>query len=56
MSIALNGRKGRRVGCIAMASGREVEVFDMDEDDEGDVDEEDAAEDGAADMSGIEET
>lgn len=46
VNIALNGRKGRRVGCIIMGDGREVEVLDMDED-EGDEDGEEG------DMSGV---
>lgn len=47
MNIALNGRKGRRVGCISMGDGREVEVLDMDEDEDEEEEEEDA------DMSGV---
>lgn len=50
ISIALNGRKGRRVGCVSMGDGREVEVLDMDEDEDDDEEEE---EDGDADMSGV---
>jgi hypothetical protein len=45
-SIALNGRKGRRVGCVLMEDGREVEVLDMEE---GEDDEEEEEEE----MSGI---
>jgi hypothetical protein len=48
-SIALNGRKGRRVGCILLEGGKEVEVLDMEEDD---GEEEEEEEDGQ-DMSGI---
>ena len=47
ISIALNGRKGRRVGCISMGDGREVEVLDLDEDEDEDEGEDDA------DMSGV---
>ncbi|KAK4687139.1 hypothetical protein P7C73_g2981, partial [Tremellales sp. Uapishka_1] len=41
ISLALNGRKGRRVGCISMGEGREVEVLDMDQDEDADDDDED---------------
>nr|XP_018260797.1 uncharacterized protein I303_06513 [Kwoniella dejecticola CBS 10117]OBR82955.1 hypothetical protein I303_06513 [Kwoniella dejecticola CBS 10117] len=42
-SIALNGRSGRRLGCIAYEDGRSVQVWDLDidedEDEDGDGDE-----------------
>jgi hypothetical protein len=46
VSIAANGRDGRRIACIAMGDRREMEVFDMGVDD----DEDDGAE--AMDISG----
>jgi hypothetical protein len=50
ISMALNGRKGRRVGCISMGDCEEVEVLDMDEDEDGDGDEE---EEGDVEMSDV---
>jgi hypothetical protein len=50
VSMALNGRKGRRVGCISMGDGKEVEVLDMDEDEDRDDDEE---EEGDVEMSDV---
>jgi hypothetical protein len=45
IGLAMNGRKGRRVGCVMGAKeGAEVEVWDMDGD-EGDDDEDDAESD-----------
>ena len=41
--IALNGRKGRRVGCVSLGDGRTVEVLDMEEN-EDDEDEEEEGE------------
>ena len=38
MQISLNGRKGRRVGCILGNLGRVLLVLDMDEDDVDDDD------------------
>ncbi|KAL7418520.1 hypothetical protein Q5752_006978 [Cryptotrichosporon argae] len=46
VALALNGRKGRRVGCVLGDGGRRVEVFDMDEDEAEDGEGED--EDGQA--------
>ena len=41
--IALNGRKGRRVGCVSLGDGKTVEVLDMeeneDDEDEGEGEE-----------------
>ena len=51
-SIALNGRKGRRVGCVMMEDGKEVEVLDMEADDGEEEEEEEEAEE-AEGMSGI---
>lgn len=52
-SIALNGRKGRRVGCVMMEDGKEVEVLDM-EGDEGEEEEEEEEEGEEEEgMSGI---
>ncbi|KAK8853269.1 hypothetical protein IAR55_003972 [Kwoniella newhampshirensis] len=47
VEIALNGRAGRRLGCILMEGGREVEVLDLEanEDEEGDEAEEEMEED-----------
>ncbi|WWD19682.1 hypothetical protein CI109_104144 [Kwoniella shandongensis] len=47
VEIALNGRKGRRLGCVLMEEGREVEVLDLeaDEDEEDDEEEEEMEED-----------
>jgi anaphase-promoting complex subunit 4 len=39
VALALNGKKGRRVGCVMNGQEGEVEVWDM-EDDEGDEEEE----------------
>lgn len=50
ISLALNGRKGRRVGCVAMGDGKEVEVLDMDEDEDED---EGGEEEGDANMSDV---
>ena len=44
LKFALNGRKGRRVGCILGNLGRVLEVLDLDE-------EEPEAEDGADEQS-----
>lgn len=42
VGLALNGRKGRRVGCvIGTREGGEVEVWDMEGDEDEDEDEED---------------
>lgn len=46
--LALNGRQGRRVGCVLGADGRSMQVFDM----ETDVDEEDV-DDNQDDNDGI---
>ncbi|ORX40520.1 hypothetical protein BD324DRAFT_647447 [Kockovaella imperatae] len=35
-SLATNGRKGRRSGCVLTTGGRRLEVFDMDQDEDGD--------------------
>lgn len=53
VSIALNGRPGRRVGCVIMGDGKEVEVLDMDQDEDAEEDDEEGEED--VDMSGITE-
>ncbi|RXK35659.1 hypothetical protein M231_07089 [Tremella mesenterica] len=42
-ALALNGRQGRRVGCVSMGDGRIVQVFDMDEDEGEDEEEEEDA-------------
>jgi hypothetical protein len=34
IAIALNGRQGRRVGCVMMGQGTEVEVLDMEADED----------------------
>jgi len=47
ISLALNGRKGRRVGCVSMGDGRELEILDMDEDE--------GQEDASGYMEGVEE-
>ena len=38
VTIALNGRKGRRIGCVCIGDGREIEVLDMDHDEDAEVD------------------
>ena len=40
IDIALNGRKGRRVGCVMVRGKKEIGVWDM-EVDEGDAEEDD---------------
>ncbi|OCF61367.1 hypothetical protein L486_01015 [Kwoniella mangroviensis CBS 10435] len=47
--IALNGRKGRRLGCILYEDGKEVQVWDLD------VDEDDEEEEEGEEMDGVEE-
>lgn len=49
VSLALNGRKGRRVGCILMGDGTQVEVLDMEEDEDAPDEENDG-------MEGVEES
>lgn len=39
VSLASNGRKGRRIACLSMGDGREMQVFDMSVDDDEDEDE-----------------
>jgi hypothetical protein len=51
ISLALNGRKGRRVGCVSMGEGKQVEVFDMEEDEDA----QEGGEGDSADMEGVEE-
>lgn len=48
-ALALNGRKGRRVGCVMVGEGREIQVLDLeeDEDDVDDVDDDEEEEGGA---------
>ncbi|OCF41363.1 hypothetical protein I317_04844 [Kwoniella heveanensis CBS 569] len=47
--LALNGRKGRRLGCVIQEEGTEIQVWDLDvnedDDDEGEEEEEDGEED-----------
>jgi len=52
VTLALNGRKGRRVGCIMMGEGREVEVLDMDQDEDAD---DGNNEDDESGMEGVED-
>lgn len=58
VSIALNGRKGRRLGCILVETedDRQVEVLDLDadedEEEEGEQEEEDGAEYGGQHWDG----
>ncbi|WWC91790.1 uncharacterized protein L201_006737 [Kwoniella dendrophila CBS 6074] len=40
VEIALNGRKGRRLGCVLFEDGKEVQVWDLDIDEDEDEDEE----------------
>ncbi|WRT70155.1 uncharacterized protein IL334_007149 [Kwoniella shivajii] len=49
--IALNGRKGRRLGCVLDEGGKEVSVWDLDVDE----DEEDENGEGDEEMEGVEE-
>ena len=37
-SLATNGRKGRRVGCVLTTGGKRLEVLDMDQDEEEEED------------------
>lgn len=41
VSLASNGRKGRRIACLSMGDGREMQVFDMSVDDDEDEDDDD---------------
>ncbi|WVW86265.1 hypothetical protein I302_108307 [Kwoniella bestiolae CBS 10118] len=49
--IALNGRKGRRLGCILYEDGREVQVWDLDVDE----DEDEEGDGEGEEMDGVEE-
>ena len=49
--IALNGRKGRRVGCVSIGDGSEVGVWDMDEQEEDEDEEEGEEGEGQEDES-----
>ncbi|WVF72936.1 hypothetical protein IAT40_007754 [Kwoniella sp. CBS 6097] len=51
IEIALNGRKGRRLGCVIQEEGTEIQVWDLDIDEDEDEDEEEE-EDADADMGG----
>lgn len=45
IAIALNGRQGRRVGCVMMGQGRDVEVLDMEADEDAMLEDEEGEED-----------
>nr|XP_019010398.1 uncharacterized protein I206_04867 [Kwoniella pini CBS 10737]OCF49179.1 hypothetical protein I206_04867 [Kwoniella pini CBS 10737] len=52
VAIALNGRTGRRLGCVAFEDGRSLQVWDLDVDeDEEDEDEQEEQEDGEGEES-----
>jgi hypothetical protein len=48
VSLASNGRKGRRIACLSMGDGRDMQVFDMSVDDDEDEDEDDDDDEGEA--------
>jgi 3-hydroxy-3-methylglutaryl CoA synthase len=56
VSLASNGRKGRRIACLSMGDGREMQVFDMSVDDDEDEDEDDDDDDDEEEAEAEEST